>query len=47
MVELKEFENVPAEEENDLVVLFGNGLPAQKAIKEAIGWFPNAEVNIE
>ena len=47
MVELKEFENAPTEEENALVVLFGNGLPAQKAIREAISWFPNAEVSIE
>ena len=47
MVELREFENAPAGEENTLVVLFGNGLPAQRAIKEAISWFPNAEVTIE
>ena len=47
MVELREFENAPAGEENMLVVLFGNGLPAQRAIKEAISWFPNAEVTIE
>ncbi len=47
MVELREFENAPAGEENTLVVLFGNGLPAQRAIKEAVSWFPNAEVTIE
>lgn len=47
MVELRKFENAPAGEENTLVVLFGNGLPAQRAIKEAVSWFPNAEVTIE
>lgn len=47
MVELRPFEGAPAEEENALVVLFGNGLPAQRAIQEAVGWFPNAEITIE
>lgn len=33
-------------EENALVILFGNGLHAKKAIKEAISWFPNAEIEL-
>lgn len=47
LVELRPFDGPEAEEENALVVLFGNGLPAKKAIKEAMSWFPNAEVTIE
>ena len=45
LVAVRPFEGaVP--EENVLVVLFGNGLPARKAIKEACSWFPNSSVEV-
>ena len=45
LVDVRPFEGaVP--EENVLVVLFGNGLPARKAIKEACSWFPNSSVEV-
>lgn len=47
MVELRPFDGHAAAEENALVVLYGNGLPAQRAIKEAISWFPKADVSME
>ena len=47
LVEVRPFEGqAPEGSENLLVVLFGNGLPARKAIKEACSWFPNAEVEL-
>ena len=46
LVELRPFEGeTPAE--NRLVVLYGNGLPARKGIKEAMGWFPGCTVEVE
>ena len=34
----------PAPEENTLIVLYGNDLPAREAIEEACSWFPHATV---
>ena len=31
---------------NTLAVLYGNGLPAKKSIKEAISWFPECNVEL-
>ena len=46
IVELKQFQgSVP--ELNKLAVLYGNGLPARKSIKEAVGWFPDCIVEFE
>lgn len=36
----------PVNDINRLVVLFGNGLHAKSACKEAIGWFENADIEI-
>jgi len=33
-------------EVNTLAVLYGNGLPAKKSIKEASGWFPNCRAEL-
>lgn len=46
LVELRPFEG-EAPAENRLVVLYGNGLPARKGIKEAMGWFPGCTVEVE
>ena len=43
LVEVRPFEG-DAPVQNNLAVLFGNGLPARKGIKEAISWFPNCNV---
>lgn len=45
LVELRPFSE-PAPEENTLVILYGNGLSAKKAIREACSWFPNATVTL-
>lgn len=44
MVELEPFAGEPPER-NTLAVLYGNGLPAKKSIREAIGWFPEQNVS--
>lgn len=46
LVELRPFDG-PAPEGNKLAVLFGNGLPARKGIREAVSWFPQAKVTVE
>lgn len=46
LVELRPFDGASPEEENTLVILYGNGLPAKKAIKEACSWFPDGEVTL-
>ena len=45
LVELRPFSE-PAPEENTLVILYGNGLSAKKAIREACSWFPQATVTL-
>ena len=45
LVEVRPFEG-DAPVQNNLAVLFGNGLPAKKSIKEAISWFPNCTVTL-
>lgn len=45
LVEVRPFEG-DAPVQNNLAVLFGNGLPARKGIKEAISWFPNCTVTV-
>lgn len=45
LVEVRPFEG-DAPVQNNLAVLFGNGLPARKSIKEAISWFPNCTVTV-
>ena len=46
LVEVRPFD-APAPVENHLAVLFGNGLPAKKSIKEALSWFPDCTVTIQ
>ncbi len=46
LVELRPFSG-SAPEDNKLVVLYGNGLPARRGVKEAMGWFPSCTVEIE
>ena len=45
LVEVRPFEG-EAPVQNKLTVLFGNGLPAKKSIKEAVSWFPNCTVTL-
>ena len=45
LVEVRPFEG-DAPVQNNLAVLFGNGLPAKKSIEEAISWFPNCTVTV-
>lgn len=46
LVELHPLDGI-CEEENTLVILFGNGLPAKRAIKEAMARFPDGKVTME
>lgn len=45
MVEVKPFDG-ETPELNKLAVLYGNGLPAKKSIKEAMGWFPTCDIKL-
>lgn len=45
IVELQPFDG-DAPELNRLAVLYGNGLPAKKSIREAVSWFPEQEIVI-
>lgn len=46
MVEVTPFEG-ETPELNTLAVLYGNGLPAKRGIKEAMGWFPDCVVQFK
>lgn len=46
LVDLWPFDGT-CEEENSLVILFGNALPAKRAIKEAMTRFPNGKVTMD
>lgn len=46
MVELEPFAGDPPQPDR-LTVLYGNGLPAKKSIREAMSWFPEQDVAVE
>lgn len=46
LVKLHPFNGPASEENNTLIVLYGNDLPAREAIEEACSWFPHAAITI-